>query len=141
MSLKQFLKPDKKKKIVFIIIAISFFILYSFIQQLNKDACLLEQSKNGQSIHIPFAGESSLERLCNANLLSKIMIINPAIDFLSLYEGTNRGEQVIIQIPDANTSDFSSGMIVYLMFFSLSFPYIYVISCLIVWIYDKLKKK
>jgi hypothetical protein len=135
MTIKQFLKPDWRKKLVFIIIAVSFFILYSFIQQINKDACTSLPKKNAMSFYISYPGESSLERLCDVNLLPTISIINPIIGFWAYTGGA------VIQIPDMSMSDFSSGIAVYLMFFFLSLPYVYLLSCLIVWIYDRVKKK
>jgi hypothetical protein len=112
MKFKQFLKPDKKKIITLIIVIILFHYLFSFTQELNRKAC--EPSEL-----FPFI--TSVGGLCDFRLLPLLIFFNPLVSSIVYVQGL-----VIHQI-------------LYILLILIQLPYNYIISCFIIWIYDKLK--
>ena len=125
MNLKQFLKPDKRKFIVFVIISILFLILCYLTEELNKEACYS---------HKGIGGAVFIGGLCDFRLLPPLIFFNPIIGFSHYVNGAI--------IPKPEIGQPLTNLIGLSLFNAiLTLPYYYLLSCFIVWIYNKFKKK
>jgi NADH:ubiquinone oxidoreductase subunit 3 (subunit A) len=99
------------------------------MEELNREACIYSES--------PLSMKFSAE-LCNnyTFLLLLLVIFNPIIGFTYYVQG-----MTIIPIPDLAQVGLFNFFQVLIIHAILTIPYYYLLSCLIVWIYDKVKKK
>jgi len=128
MSIKQFLKPDKRKIVVFIILSflsLSFWLLYNTgftPPDARRDCCNIEIESNNET--------------CQE------MIGNGIIDPNNIYL-TRLRKMYFNKTPDYVCSEYN--LIIQneqRLFIEISFLILlvsYLLSCLIVWIYDKIK--
>jgi len=125
MDIKQFLKPDKRKIVIFVVITILFLTLYYLTEKLNKEACYS---------HEVIGGAVFIGGLCDFRLLPLLIIFNPIIGFTHYVNGAI--------IPKPEIGQNLTNLIGLSLFNAiLTLPYYYIISCLIVWLYDKFRKK
>lgn len=125
LALKEFLKPDRRKLIVFIILGILFTI--DFLLTLNMPCCMCDYQKEGLDA-----------LLCGPVGLIVVII---SLIFLLLFL------PLIFVIWFLFPKEYRLSSEYYLIVISHGFTYViyilytYLLSCLIIWIYDKIKKR
>lgn len=124
MNWEQFLKPNKKKILIFIALVILFILsmmIYFLSRPISETSCTTEECK--------IEREAMYARR-NLNDTLFLLIASPFIAVAFLFTWTN----LIYTNPEFyNALD--------IILFILSFFYWYILSCIIVWIYDKFRKK
>jgi len=113
MTIKQFLKPDQRKIVLMIVVTIIFYYLFLSLREIDKKAC--ESTELFPFMIFPKA-------FCDIRLIPFFLITNPIVSIIEI--------QGSIVPYEAN-----------ILFMFIQLPYYYLLSCLIVWIYDKTKKK
>jgi len=119
MNIKQFLKPDRRKAVIFIIIFLLIF-LHNILSSGPTAACA---SMTCEQINLPW-------RPCPVCSITTSDYIN-GIFYYSIFS-VHLIERSFTKPPD---------FIISILLSAIQFFYWYLISCLIVWIYDKSRKR
>jgi len=114
MILNQFLKPDWRKILLMIIVTILFYYTFGYLLDIDKKACSITELSQILIAERAF---------CDTKLIPLFFLTEPIVSII--------GIQGIRIVPfEAN-----------ILFIIIQLPYYYLLSCIIVWIYDKLRKK
>jgi hypothetical protein len=123
MNWKQFLKPDKRKIVIFV-------ILFGFIGTFIWPAFIWNKFLENKSIHFLIGDEKDIpfQMMGPEDIPFSI-----GFPFMFYFLGFNWGQEISI-------SNWPR-QIIYFHFLIFDILFNYLLSCLIVWIYDKFRKK